>query len=114
MHLDRRIAVFERVFLSHRAERQLALLAHGHEAQVQFIGQHAAHDEAARVHARDEIQPLAHVTVDEEIDQYPERAGILQHRRDVAENDTGLRPVWNAADGAPDVLGVVGLHGRRP
>ena len=27
-------------------------------------------------------------------------------------NDTGLGPVWNAADGAPDVLGVVGLRGE--
>ncbi|MOA30266.1 hypothetical protein D3C78_1513420 [compost metagenome] len=114
MHFDRRVAVLQRIFLGHGAERQLALLAHGYETQIEFISQHAAHDEAARVHAGHQVQALAHVAVDEKIDQHPERARILQHGRDVAKYDTGLGPVWNAADGAPDVLGVVGLHGRRP
>jgi len=111
VHLHRGIAVFQGVFLGHRAKRQLALLAHRHETQVQFVGQHRAHDEAARVDPRHQVQTLAHVAVDEQIDQHAERARILQHRGDVPELHTGFRPIGHGADRVADVLGRIGLHG---
>src|SRR5690606_1870972 len=111
-HFHRRIAVFERVVFCHRAIRQLALLAHRYETEIQLVGQHRAQDEAARIHAGHQIEPLAHIAVYEYVDQDAEGTRVLQDGGDIPESDTRLGPVRHAADRVADIDGWIDMHGE--
>jgi hypothetical protein len=59
VHLDPVGAVLERVVVADRLVRQLARLAHRHEADPERGGQRRAEDEAAGVDRRDLVDPRA-------------------------------------------------------
>ena len=96
--LDRGRSVLQVVRLLQRGVGQFALLANGHEADVELIGQHRADDEAARIHPRDGGRPLVEVAVHELIDQHPKRPRVLQQRCDVAKLNAGRRPIGHGAN----------------
>ncbi len=106
MQLDRGAAVFQFVGFLDRGERQLALLADGHEAHVELVGHDGAEDEAARVQARDHVgtQGPVHVAVHEGIDEHAEHLRVLQQRGDVAELHARRGPVGHGADVLAEVF----------
>lgn len=112
VHLDRRRAVFELVGFLDRRERQLALLADRHEADVQLVRDDRADDEPARVEAGNDVRADVEIAVHELVDQDAEDARIREQRRDVAELHARRRPVGNGADVAADVVRR-GRFGRR-
>src|SRR3546814_11147864 len=64
--------------------------------QSQLVGKNRTQNETAGVHAGYQVEALTHIAIDEQIDQYPEGTGILQHRSNVAKHDAGERPDWHA------------------
>ncbi len=91
MNLHRGAAVFQLVLLGHRVERQLALLADGHETDIQFVGDNGAENKAARIDARHHVRAQigGHVAMHELVDEHAEHPRVLQQRGDVAELHAG-------------------------
>ena len=107
-------AVFQFVGLFDRGERQLALFADRHEADVELIGHHGAQNEATGIQPGHHIGPqvLVHVAVHESINQHAKHLGVLQQRGDVAELHAWSRPVGNGADVLAEVVvDTERLHG---
>ena len=91
-------AVFEGVLDGDRLGRELAQLANRDEPCPDLVGHRRAEDEPARLHADDEVDLLALVGLEHEIDRLPIRSAILQQGRDVVEEDAGLGKVGHLAD----------------
>ena len=98
MNFDGRAAVFEFIRLRQRPERQLALLADRHETQAQFVSENRPDDETARIEPGNVVDSCIDIALHQQVDQHAQRAPILQHRRDIAELHTGLRPVGHRAN----------------
>ena len=98
MHLDLVGAVFERIGHADRLVRQLALLAHRHEAGRELVRDGAAEDEAARLDAGD----LGDLQAGEGLHQFvhgtAEGAGIAEQSGDVAKLDSWLRIIGDRPD----------------
>ena len=106
MQLDGGAAVFELIGFLDGGEGQLAFLAYGHEADVEFVGDHGTQNETARIQARNHIgaQRRVHVAMHERVDQHAEDFRVLQQRRDVAELHARRGPVGHRADVLPEVI----------
>ena len=91
-------AVLEGVLDGQRLGRELAELADRDEARAELDRHRRAEDEAARLHADDDVDLLAPVGLEHEVDRLAVRGRILQQRRDVVEQDPRLREVRDLAD----------------
>src|SRR5690625_3529570 len=103
MHFNRGIAVFQCVFLGQGLIRKFALFSYGHKPQVELVSQHRAQNKTSGINAGHQIQPLAHITIDKQIDEYAEYLWILENRRDISENNPWLWPVGYATYGVANV-----------
>ena len=103
-------AVLERVLDGQRLGRQLAQLADRHEARVQLVRHRRREDEPARLHAHDDVDLLVAVRLEHQVDRLLVGRGVLEQRRDVVEQDAGLREVGDLADLRAKRLG--GHRGR--
>src|SRR5437762_9641318 len=92
-------AVFEVVALLMGVEGQLALLADGHEAGVQFDGDGGGKDESAGVDAHDAIDLAGLELADEQVDAASEEPRIGQNRGDIFELDARFGEVRDVANG---------------
>ena len=116
--LERVRAVLERVLDGDRLGRQLAQLAHRHEAGVELVGHRGAEDEAARLHADDEVDLLAGVRREHQVDRFLVRGRVLEQGRDVVEEDaraSGSRGSRGSARAAPRRTSdgtSIGMRGR--
>src|ERR1700691_2807814 len=97
MHLECGAAVLEVVAFVDRAERQLARLAGDRQADAKAVGDGSADNEAARLDAEHEID-LAEPRCGDLIDHGGKAARVTDERRDVAEEDAGLREVGNVTN----------------
>src|SRR4051812_5302434 len=103
--LERVRAVLEGVLHGDRLRRQLAQLAHRDEAGIQLVGHGGAEDEAPRLHPDDDVDLLAGIGLEHEIDRLAVGLLVLQQRGDVVEQDPGLRKVRDLADPPTKLLG---------
>jgi len=106
--LDGVFTIFERVALLNRAPRQLALLAHRHEADRKLMRHRATEDEPARFNPRHLIDADAGVGLHQLIDHRAKRARIAEQGGDVAKHHARLGVIWNGANC------VLDIHGQRP
>ncbi len=97
MHFDAVAAVFQRVFLAQHLTRQLARLAHRHEAHAQFQRHGGTEDEATRFDADHRVQLLVAPTVGHRGDGTAEVLAMGEQRHDVLEEDAGLGEVGDVA-----------------
>ena len=102
--LEGRRAVLELVLDLDRLRRQLAELAHRHEAGAELVGQRRAEDEAARLHADHEVDLRAADLLGHAVDHLAERVRLLEERGDVVEADARLREVGDLADEAAQIV----------
>src|SRR5690606_17349377 len=114
MHFDRGVAIFQGIFFRHGAVWQFSFLTNRHESKIQFIGQYGAKNKSTGIYARNEIEALSHVAIDEHVDEHTEAARILQYRRDIAERNARLGPVRHAANGIADIDSGINMHGEDP
>ena len=98
VHLEAVGAVFEVVGDADRSCRQLAELAHRHEAGADAVGDRRAEDEAAALDADDEVDALAAYGVGQRVDRQLEALGVPQQRGDVVEQDARLGEVRDVAN----------------
>ena len=92
-----------------RLGRQLAQLAHRHEARVELVRHRGAEDEAARLHADDDVDLLARVRLEHQVDRFLVGGRVLEQGGDVVEEDAGLREVGDLADLRAQLLGRHGI-----
>ena len=104
VHLERGRAVLEVVLDADHVGRQLAKLAHGHEANTELVRDRRAEDEAARLHADDDVDVALPHPLHEPVDGRLERLAVLEERRDVLEQDARLGEVGDVADARREVL----------
>ena len=112
VHLERVGAVLELVAVRVGVPRQLARLAHRHEAGAERERDRRGEDEAARFDADDlgdrvPIERRASSSV-----AARNAVGVAEQRRDVAEHDARLREVGDVADEGPERVGVHGPAAR--
>src|SRR3546814_1891930 len=86
-------AVLEFIFLSERARRQLARLAHRHEAGAQRARQRRAEDEAARFDAQHRLERHAAPGFGHRIDRGGIAVRVGEQRGDVLEHYAWLREI---------------------
>src|SRR5579871_1735707 len=91
-------SVFKCVILAQHLPGQLALLAHRNESDRKLMCDRAAQNEAARLDSGHLVDPYTGIGLYELVDRAPERAGMSEQRRDVAEDDSGLRIIRNGTD----------------
>src|SRR5699024_5601271 len=60
----------------------------GHKPQVELVSQYGAQNEPARIYPGNQIKSLAHVAVDEQVNQNTKSLGVLKHGGDISENHT--------------------------
>ena len=108
--LERVRPVFEGVLHGDRLGRQLAQLADGDEARLQLVRHRRAEDEAPRLHPDDDVDLLALIRLEHQVDRLLVGGLVLQKGRDVVEEDAGLREVGDLADLGAKLLGG---HRRR-
>src|SRR5436190_7347359 len=96
--LHRVRAVFQLVALLDRLPGKLAQLADWDQPHFQARRHRRAEEEAARLDARHELRPALPAVSLEGPDDPRERRRILQHRRDVLEDDPLLREVGDVPD----------------
>src|SRR5438034_3107857 len=96
--LERVGAVLEGVLDGDRLGRQLAELPDGDEAGVELVRHRRAEDEATRFHPDHDVDRLALVGLEHQVDRLAVGGLVLQQRRDVVEEDPGLREVGDLAD----------------
>lgn len=77
---------------------EFAGLSDGDEACREGLRDGDAEDEPAAFGADDEVDAFAAVRVCHEFDREGQRAGVSEQRREIFEEDAGLREVWNVAD----------------
>jgi hypothetical protein len=78
--------------------RQLARLAHRHEARVEEVRDRRRGDEAPGLDAQDPVDVAVPEGIGEAVDRGAEGRGVGEERRDVLEDDPGLREVGDVAD----------------
>jgi hypothetical protein len=78
--------------------RQLAHLAHGHEAGANAVGDRRAENEAAALYSDDQRDPLAMIGLRHGVDRELETLRVAQQGRDVIEKDAGLGKVRHVAN----------------
>ena len=100
MDFDTIGAILELVVFADGGGRQLALLADWHEAAAEAIGDGAAYDEATCLDAGHRIDGLAAIGLGQPGDGRLEALGVTEQRRDIAEENAGLRVVGNGPDQA--------------
>ncbi len=110
MDLEGVRSVLERVLDGDRLGRELAQLAHGHEAGVELVGHRRAEDEAARLHADHDVDRFTGVRRKHQVDRLAIRRGVLEQRGDVVKEDAGLREVGDLADLRAQLLGRHGIE----
>ena len=93
MDLDDVDFILQLVLLADGLGRELALLADGHEAAAQAIGDGAAEDKSARLDAGNRLDPPVGEGRDQPLDAGAQAVGMTEQRGDVAEHDAGLRIV---------------------
>ena len=98
VHLQGVVAVLQVVGLAHLLRRQLAGLAHRHEAGVEVVGHDGGEHEAPRLDAHHLLDALLGEQPDEAVDRHAQRQRVLQEGRDVVEQDARLREVRDLAD----------------
>ena len=105
MHVQAVLAVLERVGLVHGGGRQLAGLAHRDEAGAEGVGDGHAEQEPARLDAAHAVDLAAEVADAVEVQAHGgvEGGGVVQHRGDIAEQNSRAREVGHAADQAGDL-----------
>ena len=96
--LEHRLAVFELVRLGDSCAGQSALFADRNKSRSQRVGDCSSQDEPARFDARDgghaDLAPrLRHC-----VDGVAERARVGEQHRDVPEQDSWSREVWDVSD----------------
>ena len=97
MDLERVGAVFELVARRVALVRQLARLADERQTESERIRHRGADDEAARLDAEDHVDTSA-IAARDPIDDLLECRPRREQRRDVLEDDAGLRKVADVAD----------------
>ena len=98
MNLERVLAVLEVVGLLDRLRRQLPRLADRNESSADALRHRGAEDEAAALDADHGVDALPGIRHRQQIDRRLEAGRIAQQRRDVVEEDAGLRKVRNVAN----------------
>ncbi|MNC85312.1 hypothetical protein D3C83_09030 [compost metagenome] len=96
--LERVLAVLEVVRFLEGLRWQLAGLADRYEARADAMRDGPAEDEPAALDADDRVDPAVLVRRRQHVDGRPVALRIAQQRRDVVEEDAGLREVGNAAN----------------
>src|SRR5919106_1803874 len=87
VHGQRVAPVLELVLDLDRLGRQLAELAHGDEARLELMRDGAAEDEATRLDAHHQVDPVGLVPVGQRVDSVAPGGAILEQGRDVLEQD---------------------------
>ena len=103
MHVQLVEAIFEPVLCADRLLGQLARLARGNESDSQLARQRAREDEPARLGGDDQVYSERPGVGGQLLNDVVERRRIEQQRRDVPEDDPGLREVGDVADVVPQV-----------
>src|SRR5439155_25056034 len=98
MDLERVDAVLEDVLDRVRLPWQLARLARRYEAGADPLRDGTAEDEAACLRGRDQRYLALARVVGQRVDRMGQGRRVEQERRDVLENDSGLREVRDVAD----------------
>src|SRR5688500_5113526 len=102
VELERVDSVLEIVRLAHRAVRQLAGLAGGHETESQAVGDRAREEKPAGVDA----QHLAGIALGDPVGQRADGVAkeprVEEQRGDVLEGDPRLREIGDVADRPPE------------
>src|SRR5262249_58978939 len=101
-------AVLELVFYLDRLARQLAELAHRHEPRTELMGDRAGKDEAPRLDADHDVDPVFGVIGGQHVDYRADRRSILQQGGDVFEEDAFGREILDVADLRPQLGDVHG------
>ncbi len=109
VHLESVGAVFERVGFADRGRRKLARLAQGNEGKLSLDGQRRAQQESSGLDSRDQIDlPLERSP--DLVQAFAHQLGTQEQRRDVAEQDSWLGEIGNAAHRGAETGGEVGIH----
>ena len=104
VHLDHRLAVFQRVGLGDHRPGQLALLADRHEAGGELVRHRAAEDEAAGLEPDDLVEAHAGIGVQQLVDRHAKAARVGEERGHIAEDDALMREVDDGADVVLDLF----------
>src|SRR5689334_11159724 len=98
MHLERVRAVLERIRRATGLIRQLAHFTDRNKSRTEPVCNHRSENEAAALHADDELDRAVLEGHDQAVDRRAERGRVLEQRRDVIEEDAGFREIRNVAD----------------